>query len=230
MLAANTPSGSKFNVLRRTFAAGQEYTFQADCHFVYFQEASFGFDVAFDNGPYIPMNLALGFRCAEGEAITSVSIKNTLSVDSSFVLVYGRGTIIDQRLNVLESRNGSSASLIPNGFVETTDVIASGDDLIVSANPNRESLIVSFERVTGASFVAGDEIEFRDSATFNTLKKVKFHSTPADTFVTPNFEYISASLVGKKYVFSLTGYSGEVAVFNNTPSSLDVKVMEKVYL
>ena len=226
MSAANTPSGSKFNVLRRTFAAGQEFTFQADCHFVYFQEASFGFDVALDNGPYIPMNLALGFKCAEGEAITCISIKNTLSVESSFVLTYGRGTIIDQRLNVLESRNGSSASLIPNGVQSATSAgVAIAGTVTLAANPNRKEALFSVTKLS--AFVAGDELNI--TAGGFLVKKIRFHAGAQDSFISCCVEHVPTTYTNTTFVFCVADYSGELVLTNNTGATVTVAATEKIY-
>lgn len=231
MLPANVPSGSKLGKLTRTLEAGQEFTFRADMRFFYFSEASFGFEVMIDDGPPLPFNLALGYECAPGEALTSITIRNTLTVASTFVLFYGRGRLIDQRLNVLESRNGSAASLVPNVAVANAPaVITSSSVVSFDANPNAKSRHILISN-GGYPFADSDLIQvLGDVLNYNSVLYQIYFRTGGGV-VTPSFLIIDPSSIvyGEQINFVLPDYSGSFGIYNATGADISVTVTDVSY-
>lgn len=225
MIPALVPSGSKLNKLQRTLAAGGEHTLMADCHFVYFVEASFGVEVSFDSGPFIPMNLALGYKAPSGEVITSITIRNTLTKDTSFLIFYGRGEIIDQRLNVLESRNGSAASLVPNGvLVSSSFTVPVGDNVIIPANPNRKNVVIEIFPVGSI----GDPSSIHISSSGFPIKRVVVKT--GQNLVLDNLVIVDPTVLNDAGLHStVCDYSGQLSVDNWSNVDITVTWTEIVY-
>lgn len=223
---ALVPSGSKITPISRTLAPGEEFPFKVDCRFFYFLESSYGFQVKIDDGPFLPLGLATGYRCEDGEAIQTLTIKNTLDKENSFVLIVGRGQFIDLRQNVLENRNGSAASLTPNGLTESVNVtVPYGEEVAVPANPNRKS---AFIRVDCPAF-AGDYVSVLGDG--NDIIFIKYVDS-GGSYKFGNVYVCDISRGDTGTILELKNYSGTFSVFNgcfNSTSDLSVTVTEKVF-
>lgn len=120
-------SSAPIRPLLRTLAANADESFDVFGSAFYVKEAEYPVEVAFDEGDFLPWDLAIGIDFArQGFAFKRVRIRN-LSAAANRVEAYaGFFTIDDKRLNIVESRNGSPASQIPTGYTETEHTFASG--------------------------------------------------------------------------------------------------------
>lgn len=240
----HTPLASPLQRITRTIAAGDFYNFATDSEFFYFLESSYGLTVSFNNGPDIPFSVALGYRISKAEIdrglfIKIITIKNPLTVPLTFDLVIGRGELIDQRLNVLENRNGSAASLIPNDVaVVVGDVsIPSGGFSIIPANPNRYSVSFNLVSDSGDDFAEGDVITIKNEGLEFDLKTIMVMSAlnmPANVMyaeygnvIFVNVAFMNAFLA--PITITIDNYSGSLSIVNNSLIDVRLNVSEKVY-
>lgn len=217
MIPALKPKGGKINRLKRTLAAGEDFTFQADCRFFYFQEAGYGFEIYIEDGPPLDFNLALGYECEVGEVITNIRIKNTLTVAASFNLVFGRGRLIDQRLNVLENRNGSAASLTPNGTVQSSSTVGSVGVVNIPANPNRKKayIRINFDNISDTE---GVDLTINGLAIIQHVRNAANANLGAVVYFNAGFTIIE-----------LENYSGPFELINNTSGDMHFQLTEIIY-
>lgn len=165
-----TPQLRKYN---RTIPAGGELSVNTDSQFFYILESAYEFEVSVNGGEFIPMSVGLGYNAPLGTFIENITLRNTLDVDCAVRIVHGRGSMSDMRLNVIESRNGSAASLVPNGNSNGTfNAIDGVTTLIKPANPNAKDVYLSFE-FAGGMLAAMNEITICDSLGF-VMKRIVF--------------------------------------------------------
>lgn len=143
-----------FQALKVSVPANEELLFPAPGNFLQVKEADFSFELGLDDGQLMPWDVGMGLQCDPLDSFQIIRIRNTGPTTSNFQIIYGRGTVIDDRLNIVESRNGSAASNTPPGlteYISAADVV--GLDtwaLLVPYDENR----VSVDLMTDAASIA----------------------------------------------------------------------------
>lgn len=139
------PVGPQLIQVTRVVEAGK--TSRIDIPGVFFRakEANYGFQIGLDETPPVDWDLGIQYTCPAGEHFRSLTVNNPLAVSLEIVLLIGRGNIDDDRLNVIERRNGSAPSTIPPTFTDLGNVagVSGGWAKLADANPNRAQLLVN---------------------------------------------------------------------------------------
>lgn len=112
--------------------------------YIYPKEASYSkFDVRFDEGGYVPADLAFGFRVPDYmQAFRQVQFRNRNEVPITIEVIVGEIEVDDRRTNYIASRDGTAASYVPNG-AQYLGYAEIGTPLTVNADPNRACLLLT---------------------------------------------------------------------------------------
>jgi len=139
------PDGPLLIEQTRVVPAGEYSRLGIPGEFFRVTEANYGFSIGLNDAPGIPWDLGMQYRCPAGTFFSSVTIYNSLAVDLVITVMIGRGKIDDDRLNVIERRNGSAPSTIPPTFSAPEAVPGSSGAWVklVDADPNRAAIVVS---------------------------------------------------------------------------------------
>lgn len=132
-----------FSITRVIPANGVERIEQRG-NFIRVKEADFAVNLGIGGDPQFDFDLGMQFRCPPGEFFEFVTLKNPTAEANTVTVLIGSGEISDDRLNVIERRNGSAPSTIPPSFAEVATIagVANGFVKLADANPNRAKLIV----------------------------------------------------------------------------------------
>lgn len=112
--------------------------------YIYPKEASYSkFDVRFDEGGYVPADLAFGFRVPDYmQAFRQVQFRNRNEVPITIEVIVGEIEVDDRRTNYIASRDGTAASFIPNAM-QVIGEAEPGNDIACPADPNRARIIIT---------------------------------------------------------------------------------------
>ncbi|MCM2274630.1 MAG: hypothetical protein NDI75_07570 [Candidatus Didemnitutus sp.] len=114
--------------------------------YIYPKEASYSkFDVRFDEGGYVPADLAFGFRVPDYmQAFRQVQFRNRNEVPITIEVIVGEIEVDDRRTNYIASRDGTAASFIPNRAQALGTTVAN-TPFAIAADPNRAEILISSE-------------------------------------------------------------------------------------
>lgn len=112
--------------------------------FIYPKEANYSnFDIKFDNGDWVPSDLAFGFKVpAYMEPFKEIQIRNNSAETLIITLIIGEVDVIDRRVNLIESRNGSAASMIPNAINLIGTTAGTNTPFQIPASQSRALLLI----------------------------------------------------------------------------------------
>ncbi len=170
---------------------------------VYFKEATYSnFSVSLNKGPFVPVDLAFGFRVpAYMEAFSTVQIKNDNAADLAVVMIVTELDVNDRRTNIIESRGGSAASMVPNAWQYLDLVPTSGVRLHIEANANRAAIVLKLGSADGPG-----RLDVYDAAVGGNLLASFYYS---DESISPAIEKIANK--GEFWIEDVVG-NGNVAV------------------
>lgn len=119
-------------------AGGESAPVNRTFRYYYIKEANYSdFDIKLGDGGWIPADLAFGYRIpADMEPARSIQFRNRGDNTLSLVLIIAEGEVVDHRVNLVNSRNGSAPSLVPNQWttIGTTDGADSAFEVPFDAN------------------------------------------------------------------------------------------------
>lgn len=123
-----SPSAAPIRPFLRTLAPNAEETFNVYGESFYVKEAEYAVEIAFDDGDFITWDLAIGVSFGRvGYAFKKVRIRNTAAATNRVEAYGGFFELADHRLNIIESRNGSTASQVPSQAQEVSVTFANTD-------------------------------------------------------------------------------------------------------
>lgn len=138
-------------------AVGQTQRIQIPGNFFTVKEADWDFQISFGGGQAGNFSVGLTAQAPDGAQFTYCEITNTAAEPLNIELWFGLVRIWDNRLNIVESRNGSAVSQVP---VTITNHKAFADPIIgtwalfLPADPNRAEVWLWTDAVTTAYWCA----------------------------------------------------------------------------
>lgn len=163
--------------VKRTVAANGIQTIQAVGNFYYLVEADYVLEIKTDVSSFKLHDVGTGERFPDyvDEGITkkvafgSLEIRNPNNVECEFEIVVGFSEYIDNRLNVVERRNGSAASTVPPILTEYRFEFTGSNEntwqKFLDSNPNRSHVWLADNG--SAAYWAGADITGSASETAN---------------------------------------------------------------
>jgi len=157
---------AKYERIAFSLAPGSTAKKQITGEFIYCVDSNIGFEFALDDNRPIESDIGIEYREEAGEVFTSVTVKNTGTVQLECAFLYGYGKIEDRRLVPVAGRRvGVLVQNFPTEAVAsgTTSISAAGSvtfNGVATGNQiERKALIVSNEEGAG-----GNSLRILDSS------------------------------------------------------------------
>lgn len=119
---------------------GKEKTLPVEASYFYVKEANYSnFDFKLDLGDWISSDLATGHNCGGWGTFRQISFRNRNVAALELIVIVGFGDPIDNRLNLIASRDGTAASMVPPTIEEEGITLADAAAVeLLPADPNRK--------------------------------------------------------------------------------------------